>query len=77
MSKPVKEMIVSEYHRRFESVDSAVLEVLGKLGVAPEKLDVLVGDEVRKGISGGQRKRVSIAMELVRLDACSQTEWCT
>lgn len=38
-----------------------VLEELNLLGVR----DSLVGDKVRRGISGGERKRVSIARELV------------
>jgi ABC-type multidrug transport system ATPase subunit len=27
--------------------------------------DSIIGDEIRRGISGGQRKRVNVAMELV------------
>jgi ABC-type nitrate/sulfonate/bicarbonate transport system ATPase subunit len=40
---------------------SAVLDVLGLTNVA----DSLVGDASRRGISGGQRKRTNIALELV------------
>lgn len=40
---------------------SAVLDVLGLTGVA----DSQVGDVSRRGISGGQRKRTNIALELV------------
>lgn len=42
-------------------VVTAVLEEMGVLHVR----DTLIGDEETRGVSGGQRKRVSIAMELI------------
>jgi len=44
-----------------ESRVNTIMEQLGLIGCA----DVLVGNVDRKGISGGQRKRVSIGMELL------------
>jgi len=45
---------------RFQIVSSAI-EMLGLSGVQ----NSIVGDENRRGVSGGQRKRVNIGMELV------------
>ncbi len=47
----------SDIHKRID----AVLTQLGLSGID----DVLVGSPTRKGISGGQRKRVNLAMELL------------
>jgi ABC-type multidrug transport system ATPase subunit len=41
-----------------------VYQVMESLDLLPIK-DSIIGDEVRRGISGGQRKRVNVAMELV------------
>jgi ABC-type multidrug transport system, ATPase component len=51
-------------------IDSRVNSVLGKLGLyAPERnIDVrstIIGSSEKKGISGGQKKRVNLAMELL------------
>ena len=46
----------------FQAIVSESLDVLGLSHVAAS----LVGDELRRGISLGQRKRVSIAMEVVK-----------
>lgn len=55
--------------RRGAEADGAALErridgVLDRLGLVGID-DVLIGSPVRKGISGGQRKRVNLAMELI------------
>ena len=47
--------------RQRQQVAATVLEILGLTAVRDEK----IGDETTRGISGGQRKRVNIAMELV------------
>ncbi|MCS7168450.1 MAG: ATP-binding cassette domain-containing protein [Gemmatales bacterium] len=47
----------SEIHQRIE----AIVAQLGLQGCE----DVLIGSPERKGISGGQRKRVNLAMELL------------
>jgi ABC-2 type transport system ATP-binding protein len=39
-------------------------EVLGDLGI-PDKIDTVIGSPERKTLSGGQRKRVNIAQELI------------
>jgi ABC-type multidrug transport system ATPase subunit len=46
--------------RKMERVD----EILGSLEIDHIR-DSIVGDERQRGISGGQRKRVNIAMEMV------------
>lgn len=48
-----------------EEIDKRVLSVLGQLGLMAAK-DLKVGSPINKFISGGQRKRVNIALELLR-----------
>ena len=48
-----------------EELDKAVLEVLHSLGLLEIK-DLTVGSPLNKKISGGQRKRLNIALELIR-----------
>jgi len=51
--------------RREEEINSLVLKVLEDLGLA-EIGDLRVGSPLRKTISGGQRKRLNIGLELLR-----------
>ncbi len=46
------------------AIHARIDEVLAQLGLA-EAAEVLIGSPERKGISGGQRKRVNLAMELL------------
>ena len=46
-------------------IDSLVMKVLEDLGLAETK-DLKVGSPLRKTISGGQRKRLNIGLELLR-----------
>ena len=48
-----------------EEMDSRVMSVLTDLGLAAVK-DLKVGSPLNKTISGGQRKRLNIALELIR-----------
>src|SRR5690606_39464698 len=48
-----------------EEIDALVLRVLEDLGLA-EIRDLKVGSPLRKTISGGQRKRLNIGLELLR-----------
>ncbi len=48
-----------------EELDKAVLDVLHSLGLLEIK-DLTVGSPLNKKISGGQRKRLNIALELIR-----------
>ncbi|KAJ3295381.1 hypothetical protein HK104_002720 [Borealophlyctis nickersoniae] len=48
----------------FERVKRKVLEIIHFLGMA-HVMDNVIGNEEERGISGGQRKRVNIGMELV------------
>ncbi|GJD12541.1 ABC transporter G family member 7 [Galdieria sulphuraria] len=48
-----------------ESRESRVEAIISELGLVEAK-KTLVGSETKKGISGGERKRVSIGIELVR-----------
>lgn len=48
-----------------EALDKRVLEVLSSLGLEQRK-DLRVGNALDKTISGGQRKRLNIALELIR-----------
>lgn len=48
----------------FERVKSKVLEIINALGL-DGVIDNVIGNEEERGISGGQRKRVNIGMELV------------
>lgn len=47
-----------------EAIVQTVLSVMERMGLASLK-DVVIGGENVRGISGGQRKRVNIAMELI------------
>lgn len=47
-----------------EHIHQRIDEVLGQLGLK-NAADVLIGSPEKKGISGGQRKRVNLAMELL------------
>jgi ABC-type multidrug transport system ATPase subunit len=48
-----------------EQLDKRVMEVLANLGLDQRK-DLRVGNALEKVISGGQRKRLNIALELIR-----------
>lgn len=48
-----------------KELDAKVLEVLSDLELLPQK-DLKVGGAINKFISGGQRKRLNIALELIR-----------
>jgi len=48
-----------------EQLDQRVMEVLSNLGLDQRK-DLKVGNPLEKTISGGQRKRLNIALELIR-----------
>lgn len=48
-----------------EEIDKLVFKVLANLGLAEIK-DITVGSPLNKKISGGQRKRLNIALELIR-----------
>lgn len=48
-----------------EQIDSRVMSVLSQLGLEAAK-DLKVGSPLNKFISGGQRKRLNIALELIR-----------
>jgi ABC-type multidrug transport system ATPase subunit len=54
-----EEMPVEERQKRVEDV----LNMLGLEGVG----DVIVGDSLRKGISGGQARRLTIGVEIINL----------
>jgi ABC-type multidrug transport system ATPase subunit/pSer/pThr/pTyr-binding forkhead associated (FHA) protein len=45
-------------------IDTRTLKVLRELGIA-DKIDTVIGSPERKTLSGGQRKRVNIALELI------------
>lgn len=47
-----------------EEIDSKIQLILSKLEIQQTR-DVLIGDALKKGISGGQRKRVNLAQELI------------
>lgn len=52
--------------KRHEDVTDEVNRVLQSVGLGEESLQCTkIGDETERGVSGGQRKRVSIAMEYV------------
>ena len=48
-----------------EQINQKVLSILTQLGLAAAK-DLKVGSAINKYISGGQRKRLNIALELIR-----------
>ncbi len=48
-----------------EQLDARVMSILTQLGLAQAK-DLKVGSAINKYISGGQRKRLNIALELIR-----------
>ena len=47
-----------------EEIESIVIQIMEKLGIMQTK-DTLIGSPEKKGISGGQRKRVNLAQELI------------
>jgi len=47
-----------------EQIDQRIRRVLADVGLE-DKIDTVIGDSVRKSLSGGQRKRVNLAMELL------------
>jgi ABC-type multidrug transport system ATPase subunit/pSer/pThr/pTyr-binding forkhead associated (FHA) protein/ABC-type multidrug transport system permease subunit len=47
-----------------EEIDEKIETILTKLEILQTR-DVLIGDALKKGISGGQRKRVNLAQELI------------
>jgi ABC-type multidrug transport system ATPase subunit/pSer/pThr/pTyr-binding forkhead associated (FHA) protein/ABC-type multidrug transport system permease subunit len=47
-----------------EEIDARTEKVLQELGI-PDKIDTVIGSPERKTLSGGQRKRVNIALELI------------
>jgi ABC-type multidrug transport system ATPase subunit/pSer/pThr/pTyr-binding forkhead associated (FHA) protein len=47
-----------------EEIDRKITDILTKLEIIQTR-DVLIGDALKKGISGGQRKRVNLAQELI------------
>lgn len=47
-----------------EEIRTKIDDILRKLELEQAR-DVMIGDEVKKGISGGQRKRVNLAQELI------------
>ena len=49
---------------RDEEIKAKIDDILNKLEIQQTR-DVIIGDAVKKGISGGQRKRVNLAMELI------------
>ena len=49
---------------RDEEIREKIDDILEKLEIQQTR-DVIIGDAVKKGISGGQRKRVNLAMELI------------
>lgn len=48
-----------------EEIDRRVIKTLSDLGLEQAK-DIIVGSPLKKTISGGQRKRLNIALELIR-----------
>ncbi len=52
-------------HRSKEEIDRSVRALLAELGQA-DTADLKVGSPLQKTISGGQRKRLNIALELIR-----------
>lgn len=48
-----------------EELDKKVMEILHNLGLDQRK-DLRIGNNLEKNISGGQRKRLNIALELIR-----------
>jgi len=48
-----------------KEIDELVIKILDDLGLSETK-DIIVGSPLNKKISGGQRKRVNIALELIR-----------
>jgi ABC-type multidrug transport system ATPase subunit len=55
--------ISMQYDLTHEEVERKAMEMITLLGLEKCK-DNLVGDSEKKGISGGERKRLSIALEL-------------
>ncbi len=51
-------------HWSSKEIESRVTNVINSLGLK-EVQDTLIGDPDKRGISGGQRKRVNIGIELV------------
>ena len=51
-------------HLTRADIDQRVTECLYELGI-PHVQHSIIGDELTRGISGGQRKRVNIAIEMI------------
>lgn len=55
------------FRERKKHIEAIVTNVCANLGFDPKLQDRIVGSVDKRGVSGGQRKRVSIGMELVGL----------
>lgn len=63
-SLTVKETV--DYSRKFSGLDDSrqIMEILHLLGLQ-EQADIRVGTPLQKGISGGQKRRLSVACQIV------------
>jgi ABC-type multidrug transport system ATPase subunit len=52
-----------------ESKREYVLQIIAELGLNKAK-DTMIGDERRRGVSGGERKRCNIGVELIKSPSC-------
>ena len=48
-----------------KEIEKTLSEVMLELGLDDSLKNVIIGDELKKGISGGQRRRVNLAQELI------------